>query len=121
MDYSGHDLEAMVTKMVRRYNGKSVVLKDRKLEPHEGAGIFGSLEYMNATVTFSMPVISEIEVLIENWDCSSAEMLTFDAADSITFELPNYSAHYTVTATFQGNNGVYETTFSFNVGGVDAM
>lgn len=121
MDYSGHDLEAMVTKLVRIYDGKHVVLKDRQLEPHEGAGIFGSLEYMDATVTFSMPVISEIEVLIENWDCSSSERLVFDAADSITFELPNYSAHYTVTVTFQGDNGVYETTFSFNVGGVDAM
>lgn len=121
MDYSGRDLVATVTKLVRIEDGKHVVLKDRELDPHEGAGVFGSLEYADAVITFSMPVISEIEVLIENWDCTSSETLVFDAAESISFAVPDYSAHYTVTTTFQGSNGVYETTFTFNVGGIDAM
>ena len=121
MDYSGRDLVASVTKLVRIEDGKHVVLKDRKLDPHEGAGVFGSLEYADAVITFSMPVISEIEVLIENWDCTSSETLVFDAAESISFAVPDYSAHYTITTTFQGSNGIYETTFTFNVGSIDAM
>ena len=121
MDYSGRDLVASVTKLVRIEDGKHVVLKDRELDPHEGAGVFGSLEYADAVITFSMPVISEIEVLIENWDCTSSETLVFDAAESISFAVPDYSAHYTITTTFQGSNGIYETTFTFNVGSIDAM
>ena len=65
--------------------------------------------------------IPPLEVLIENWDCTSSETLVFDAAESISFAVPDYSAHYTITTTFQGSNGIYETTFTFNVGSIDAM
>ena len=121
MDYSGYDLEASVMKLVRIYDGKSAVLKDRVPDPYGEAGVFGSLEYADVVIAFSMPVISEIEVLIENWDYSSSKTLVFDAAETIRFAAPDYSAHYTVKAVFQGSNGVYETTFTFHIGGTDVM
>lgn len=123
--YGGNDLDATVIKLIRNYDGQRIVLRDKELEPSEGSGIYGSslyLKYLDATVAFSMPVVSGVEVMVETWDYSSSYMLTLEAIDGrITFEVPDYPAHYTITASFKGNNGVYETTFAFNVGDADSI
>ena len=124
-EYGGSRLNATVIELVRRCDGQSTVLKDKKLNLYESAGIFGSslyLEYIDATVSFSMPMISKAEVLIENWDCSYSYTLTLEPTDdSITFDMPDYPAHYTISASFQGSNGVYDTTFAFNIGDADSI
>ena len=67
-----------------------------------------------------MPLLSKVEVLIESWDYRSAYTLILDATeDSIIFEVPDYPAHYTITASFEGSNGVYETSFIFHIGDTD--
>ena len=68
-----------------------------------------------------MQPVSEVEVLIENWDYSAGYTLTFDPADTVTFKMPDYPAHFTVTGSFQGSNGVYDTTFIFRVGDMDSI
>lgn len=119
--YGGHDLDATVTKLVRTHDGQEAVLKDRELRTYEGAGIFGSTAYTDATVTFSMPLLSKVEVLIEAWDYHSGYTLILDAAEgSITFQVPDYPAHYTITASFEGSNGVYKTSFVFHIGDADS-
>ena len=73
-----------------------------------------------ATVTFSMPPISAVEVLVESWEYASGYTLTFEnVSDSITFDVPEYPAHYTITTSFQGDNGIYHTTFVFHIGTLD--
>ena len=123
--YGGNDLDATVIKLIRSYDGQRILLRDKELEPSEGAGIYGSslyLKYLDANITFSMPVVSSVEVMVETWDYSSSYMLTLEAIDGrITFEVPDYPAHYTITASFEGNNGVYETVFIFNVGDADSI
>lgn len=122
--YGGDHLQATVIKLVRNYGGKSIVLRDKESEPHEGSGIYGSelyLKYLDATVTFSMPFVSDAEVLIESWDYSSSYTITLKAIDSITFEVPDYPAHYKITASFQGSNGVYDVTFAFHIGDTDSI
>ena len=122
--YGGSHLDASVIKLIWNYDGQSIVLRDKELDPSEGSGIYGSdlyLKYLNATVTFSMPLVSNVEVLIESWDYSSSYTVALDAADSITFEVPDYPAHYTITASFQGSNGVYDVTFAFNIGDADSI
>lgn len=124
-EYGGSHLNASVIRLIRENEGQSTVLKDKSLNPYENAGIFGSslyLEYIDVTVSFSMPMISKAEVLIENWDCSSSDTLTLEPTeDSITFDMPDYPAHYTISASFQGSNGVYDTTFAFNIGDADSI
>ncbi len=122
--YGSHHLNAAVTKLVRNDGGRSVVLRDKELDPYEGAGIYGSglyLKYVDATVTFSMPLVSKAEVLIESWDRSTSCTMTLDAADSIIFEIPDYPAHYTITASVEGSRGIYETSFAFSVGDADSL
>ena len=120
--YGGHNLNATIAKLVHIHDGQEDVLKDRDLKIYEGAGIFGSTAYTDATVTFSMPLLSKVEVLIESWDYRSAYTLILDATeDSIIFEVPDYPAHYTITASFEGSNGVYETSFIFHIGDADSM
>ena len=122
--YGGSHLDATVIKLVRNVDDQSVVLRNNEAKPHEGGGIYGSdlyLEYLDATVTFSMPLISDVEVLIESWDYSSSYTVAMDAADSITFEVADYPAHYTITATFQGSNGIYDVTFVFHIGDTDSI
>lgn len=122
--YGGSHLDASVIKLIRNYDSQSVVLRDKKLDPSEDSGIYGSylyLEYLDATVTFSMPLVSNVEVLVESWDYSSSYTVVLDAADSITFDVPDYPAHYTIAASFQGSNGIYDTTFVFHIGDADSI
>lgn len=119
--YGGSDLTTTVTKLSITDNNRTTVLKDRVLGPHDGAGIFGSQDYETATVNFSMPLISPAELLIESWDYKTSYTISqTDLGDTFTFEMPTYPAHFTLTATFQGENGVYETTFFFNVGDMNS-
>lgn len=119
--YGGSDLTATVTKLSIINDNGTTVLKDRVLGPHDCTGIFGSKEYEEATVNFSMPLVSPVELLIESWDYKISYTISqTDLSDGFTFEMPNYPAHFTMTASFQGENGVYETTFLFNVGDLDS-
>ena len=122
--YGGSHLDATVITLVRNFDDQSVVLRNNEVKPHKGGGIYGSnlyLEYLDATVTFSMPLVSDVEVIIESWDYSSSYTVAMDAADSITFEVADYPAHYTITASFQGSNGVYDVTFAFSIGDADSI
>lgn len=119
--YGGSDLTATVTKLSITNDNGTTILKDRVLGPHDGTGIFGSLDYETATVNFSMPLFSPAELLIESWDYKTSYTISqTDLGEAFTFEMPDYPAHFTLTATFQGENGVYETTFFFNVGDMDS-
>lgn len=116
--YIKDNLDATVIKLV--YN--HVILKERKLQPDEGAGIYGSRTYQNADVTFSMPLISKVEVLVETWDYSSSYTTIIEkTSDPISFEVANYPAHYTISASFQGQRGIYDATFSFHIGKADSL
>ena len=119
--YGGSHLKAAVIKLVRKSNDDAIVFRDREIQPYEGAGVYGSKTYTDAVITFSMQPVSEVEVLIENWDYSTGYTLTFDSADTVTFKMPDYPAHFTVTGSFQGSNGVYDTTFIFRVGDMDSI
>lgn len=115
--YGGSFLTATVTKLSITNENGTKELKDRVLGPHEGSGIFGSLDYESGTIKFSMPLVSPAELLIESWDYKTSYTISqTDLGDAFVFEMPDYPAHFTLTATFQGENWVYETTFFFNVG-----
>lgn len=115
--YGGSDLTATVTKLSITNDNGTKELKDRVLGPHEGSGIFGSLDFESATINFSMPLVSPAELLIESWDYKTSYTISqTDLGDAFAFDMPDYPAHFTLTATFQRENGVYETTFFFNVG-----
>lgn len=119
--YGGSDLTATVTKLSITNDNGTAILKDRVLGPHDGTGIFGSLDYESATINFSMTLVSPAELLIESWDYKTSYTITqTDLGNAFAFEMPDYPAHFTLTATFQGENGVYETTFFFNVGDMDS-
>ncbi len=119
--YGGSDLTATVTKLSITNEKGTSILKDRVIGPHAGAGIFGSLDYETATVNFSMPLVSPAELLIESWDYKTSYTISQnDSNDTFTFEMPAYPAHFTLTASFQGENGVFETTFFFNVGDMNS-
>lgn len=119
--YGGSDLTATVINLSITNENGTQVLKDRVLGPHEGSGIFGSLDYESATVNFSMPLLSPAELLIESWDHKNSYTISqTDLGNAFTFKMPTYPAHFTLSATFQGENGVYETTFFFNVGDMNS-
>lgn len=119
--YGGSNMTATVAKLSITNDNGTIVLKDRVLGPHDGTGIFGSKDYETATVNFSMPLVSPAELLIESWDYKTSYTISqTDLGDAFTFEMPAYPAHFTLTASFQGENGVYGATFFFNVGNLDS-
>lgn len=111
-----HHIYATVTKLVRKQDGNSVIFKDRGLQSNEGIGVYGKERDMDAAVTFSMPLISDVEILAETLADTSVHTVPLESAsDGITFQVPARPAHYTITASFQGTNGIYEAAFVFHV------
>lgn len=111
-----HHIYATVTKLVRKQDGKCVIFKDRKPQSNEAIGVYGKELDMDAAVTFSMPLISDVEILAETWEDTSVHTVPLEStSDGITFQVPARPAHYTITASFQGTNGIYEAAFVFHV------
>jgi len=119
--YGDSDLTATVTKLTITNNEGTKVLKDRVLGPHEGTGIFGSRDYETAVIQFSMPLNTPAELLIQSWDYETSYTVSHTDLDAdFTFEMPDYPAHFTLTASFIGENDIYEATFFFDVGDMDS-
>lgn len=121
--YFDHTLTAKITKYIRHNNGKTDVLKDTQLNLYEGPGIYrGTVDYLGGKLKFSTPPISDVEILIENWDYTSAYSLTFDPqAEDFIFDIPGWPAHYTITASFSDGETIYDTTFQFHIGNADIL
>ena len=111
-----HHIYATVTKLVRKQDGKCVIFKDRKPQSNEAIGVYGKELDMDVAVTFSMPLISNVEILAETWEDTSVHTVPLEfASDGITFQVPSSPARYTITASFQGTNEIYEAEFVFHV------
>ena len=121
--YFDHTLTAKITKYIRHNNGKTDVLKDTQLNLYEGPGIYGgTVDYLGGKLKFSTQPVSDVEILIENWDYTSAYSLTFDPqAEDFIFDIPGWPAHYTITASFCKGETVYDTTFQFHIGNADSL
>ena len=119
-DSYGTKLNPTITKLVRLTNDSGQVLKSRELSYGEGSGIYGASP-IEAEFRFSLPLLSDVEVLIESWDYASSCRETLSPQDG-TFKLPvpQYSAHYTIHATFQGQaEADYDAEFHFDIGDRD--
>ena len=115
--YGGDRIQAEVTRLVRVAGDRRDILRDREVLPDEGAGIYSSRTFTGAEITFSMPPVSPVEIRVESWDYETGYTISqTDSDGSIAFDLPAYPAHYTITASFQGADGIYDTTFVFHVG-----
>ena len=116
-DFYGKTLKPTITKLTRLTNDSAQVLKSRELSYGEGSGIYGASP-IEAELSFSLPLLSDVEIMIESWDHASsyAETLSLQN-DAFKIPLPQYSAHYTIHAVFQGPEGVsYDTEFHFDIG-----
>ena len=57
-----------------------------------------------------------LSVMVENWDRSKAYIHNFDTVSLVnTMPLPDYAAHYTVTAQFDYGGIHYEAEYIFDV------
>ena len=113
----GKTLEATVTRMVCLANGSSQVIKFRELQDGEGSGIYG-YDPARAVFRFSHPLLSEMEILVESWDHEISYVETLSGQnDAFSVSLPDYDAHYTIHAVFQGQDGMeYDMEFCFDIG-----
>ena len=121
--YFEHSLTAKVTKFVRRHNGQADVLKDTQLNIYDGPGIYGdTVEYLDGKIEFAQAPVSDVEVLVQNWDYTSEYRVIFSPqTEPVCFDVPNWPAHYTITASFGTGEVVYDTTFQFHIGNADSM
>lgn len=121
--YFDHTLTAKVTKFVCIHNGQTDVLKDTQLQLYDGPGIYGgTVDYLGGRIEFSIPPVSDVEVLVQNWDYTSEYKLAFaPQAETIAFEVPEWPAHYTITASFSNGETIYDTTFQFHIGTADSI
>lgn len=82
-------------------------------------GIFGNAYHPNeATFEFSYDLAAPFTVVVESWDHSSSYTVSqTEMTDGFTMTLPDYPAHYTISACFYDQNGnLYEAEFWFDAG-----
>ena len=115
------DLGALLQRLWRTEDGERILVYENIYPEGEYHGIFGNAFHPNeATFDFSYELAEPFTVLVESWDYSSSYTVSqTDLKDGITMELPDYSAHYTVSASFYDQNGnLYEAEFWFNIGDI---
>ncbi len=83
-------------------------------------GIFGGACPKDARLSFSHELASECSVTVEPWNGSQSYTITLDGApDNLTFDMPDYAAHYIITASLYGSDGeVYEAEYRFDIGDI---
>ena len=115
------DLGALLQRLWRTEDGEQILVHEEIYPEGEYHGIFGNaFEPREATFDFSYELAAPFKVLVESWDYSTSYTVSqTDLLDGITMELPDYSAHYTVFASFYDKNGnLYEAEFWFNIGDI---
>ena len=115
------DHGALLQHLWRTKDGERTLVHEEIYPEGEYHGIFGNaFEPMEATFDFSSELAEPFEVLVESWDYSTSYTVSqTDLRDGFTMELPDYSAHYTVYASFYDENGnLYEAEFWFNLGDI---
>ena len=113
------ELRAWLLRLWRTEDGEKVLAYENIYPEGEYHGIFGNAyKPTEAAFDFSYELAAPFTVLVESWDYSTSYSVSqTDLKDGITMELPDYSAHYTVYASFYDQNGnLYEAEFWFNIG-----
>ena len=115
------DLGALLQRLWRTEDGEKRLVNENVYPEGEYHGIFGNAYRPNeATFDFSYDLAEPFTVRVESWDYRTSYTVSqTDLLDGITMELPDYSAHYTVYASFYDENGnLYEAEFWFNIGDI---
>lgn len=115
------DLGALLQRLWRTEDGEQILVHEEIYPEGEYHGIFGNaFEPREATFDFSYELAAPFKVLVESWDYSTSYTVSqTDLRDGLTMDLPDYSAHYTVYASFYDKNrNLYEAEFWFNVGDI---
>ena len=115
------DLGALLQRLWRTEDGEQILVHEETYPEGEYHGIFGNaFEPREATFDFSYELAAPFKVLVESWDYSTSYTVSqTDLRDGLTMDLPDYSAHYTVYASFYDENGnLYEAEFWFNIGDI---
>ena len=113
------DLGALLQRLWRTEDGETSLVYENIYPEGEYHGIFGNAYRPNeATFEFSYELAEPFTVLVESWDHSTSYTVSqTEMKDGLTMDLPDYSAHYTVYASFYDQNGnLYEAEFWFNIG-----
>lgn len=109
--------QAHLAKLWKTENGEKTLIHDGEYPGSAEHGLYGYAPWQ-AGFTFSHELSKPFTVLVESWDYSDSFTVSQnDLSDGYTMDLPDYPAHYTVSATFQNTDGsAYEAEFRFNIG-----
>lgn len=114
----GYDTSGANAKLVRLFDGGELVYEN---DDAEGYGIYGSIQYDGASLSFSQPPALPCTVLVETWDRTGSYTAVIDSPGDV-LELPEYSAHLTITAQFEAEDGgSLAAEFCVDVGGPDGV
>lgn len=115
-DTYGRDLDAFVRYLWKSADGERILLQEGSELEGESHGIFGDKKPCTAVFSFSQELARPFTVLVETWDREESYTLS---PDDFTMELPDYPAHYTITASFRSPDGtLYEAEFWFQIGDI---
>ena len=102
----GKNLSARLDMLWKNEDWQRTLAYDSEYPEEENHGIFG-YEPCEAVFSFSDELAAPCSVVIETWDRSSSYTVTqMDMTLPFVLELPGYPAHYTVYASFYGQDGV---------------
>lgn len=103
-------------KLVRLWDGGESVYENDDAEEY---GIFGSIQYDSASLSFSQTPTLPCTVLVETWDRTGSYTAVLNSPGDV-LELPEYSVHLTITARFDPSSGEsLLAQFCVDIGGPD--
>ncbi len=117
-DSYGKIVHPVITKLVCVSDSGERVLKARDPKAEE-TGIYSSAPIgKTARISFSLSVVSEVEVEVRSWTYQESYSVKPAEEDGVwIISLPDYFAHYMIKATFRGRDGqAYVTEFWFQIG-----
>lgn len=101
--------------LVTLSEGSTLVYQNESEDSYPN-GIFGGAYPKDARLSFSHELTSGCTVLVDAWNGSESYSLDLGIND-LTFDMPDYAAHYTISASLRDADGsVYEAQFKFDIG-----
>lgn len=112
-----HEITASIQKLMKRKDGETTTVYESDFASEDPSGFYG-FDASEAVLSFSQELAGAYTVKVESWDrMTSYTVSQTELEQPYVIPLAEYAAHYTIYASFYGqNHEIYDVEFRFDVG-----
>lgn len=112
-----HEITASIQKLMKRKDGETTTVYESDFASEDPSGFY-RFDASEAVLSFSQELAGAYTVKVESWDrMTSYTVSQTELEQPYVIPLAEYAAHYTIYASFYGqNHEIYDVEFRFDVG-----